>query len=88
MQYNPSPKPALPADPPLMAREAAAVVGVSLATFWRGVGSGRLPSPVYPMPRAPRWFGSELRAALDGLRQTPREAMAARRDSKIPVRAA
>ena len=68
-----------PTDPPLTAKEAAAAVGLSYAAFWRAVAADRLPSPVYPLPRAPRWFGSELRVALDALRQKPNEAKAERR---------
>jgi predicted DNA-binding transcriptional regulator AlpA len=70
-------------DPPLTAREAAAAVGLSLAAFWRAVAADRLPSPVYPLPRAPRWFASELRAALNALRQKPTEAMAGRRAAHL-----
>ncbi len=40
------------ADPPLTAREAAKASGLSLSAFWRAVADGRLPSPVYPLPRA------------------------------------
>jgi predicted DNA-binding transcriptional regulator AlpA len=66
-------------DQPLTAREAAAAVGLSLAAFWRAVAADRLPSPVYPMPRAPRWFGAELRSALSATRRKPHEAKAERR---------
>jgi predicted DNA-binding transcriptional regulator AlpA len=68
-----------PADLPLLAKAAAAEVGLSLAAFWRAVANGRLPQPVYPLPRAPRWFRSELRAALEQHRMLPADAKAARR---------
>jgi predicted DNA-binding transcriptional regulator AlpA len=71
------------ADPPLTAKEAAAAVGLSLGAFWRAVASNRLPLPVYPLPRAPRWFASELREALDALRQKPTEAKAERRAAQL-----
>ena len=70
-------------DPPLTAREAAAQAGLSVPAFWRGVGAGRLPKPVYPAPRAPRWFPSELRAALEVTRTLPAEAKAARRAARL-----
>ena len=70
-------------DPPLTAREAAAQVGLSLPAFWCGVGAGRLPKPTYPAPRAPRWFPSELRAALEVTRALPSEAKAARRAASL-----
>jgi predicted DNA-binding transcriptional regulator AlpA len=66
-------------DPLLVAKESAAEVGLSLPAFWRGVRAGRFPAPFYPAPRAPRWRRSELRAALEALRQMPAEAVAARR---------
>jgi predicted DNA-binding transcriptional regulator AlpA len=75
-------------DLPLLAKEAAAEVGLSLAAFWRAVGAGRLPQPVYPLPRAPRWFRSELRAALQMHRMLPADAKAARRSSRMAAEAA
>jgi len=75
-------------DPFLTAPEAAESVGLSIAAFWRGVASGRLPAPVYPAPKAPRWRRSELLAALEATRALPREAMAARRAAKLAGRAA
>lgn len=71
-------------ETPLPPRAAASeVVGVSPATFWRMVASGRLPAPFYPSPRAPRWLASELRAAMEATRAKPREAMAERRAAKL-----
>ncbi len=65
-------------DPLLKPRAAAAEVGLCPAAFWRAVSLGRLPRPVYPMPRAPRWRRSELLAALSVTRALPAEAKAAR----------
>ncbi len=72
-----------PTDPPLTAQQAAAELGISIAALWKGVAAGRLPAPVYPMSRAPRWFRSELRAALEAQRMTPVEAMSIRRAAKL-----
>jgi predicted DNA-binding transcriptional regulator AlpA len=69
-------------DTLLTAPEAAEAVGLSLAAFWRAVSSGRLPAPLYPAPKAPRWRSSELVAALEATRALPREAMARRRAAK------
>lgn len=66
-------------DPLLNAREAARDVGLSLPAFWRCVSSKRLPAPVYPAPRAPRWYRSELRAAVKATRALPADAKASRR---------
>jgi hypothetical protein len=52
------------------------------------VNEGRLPAPVYVAPRAPRWFRSELIAALEATRALPRDAAAARRAARIASSAA
>jgi len=67
----------------LTAKQSAEEVGLSLAAFWRAVASGRLPAPVYPLPRAPRWRRSELLVALAATRALPRDQMAARRAAKL-----
>jgi predicted DNA-binding transcriptional regulator AlpA len=67
----------------LDAREAAAEVRLSLPAFWKQVRQGRLPKPLYPAPRCPRWVLSELRDALLATRCLPSEAMDARRKAKI-----
>jgi predicted DNA-binding transcriptional regulator AlpA len=72
----------------LTAERAAEAVGLSLAALWRAVASGRLPRPLYPAARAPRWYRHELHAALEATRQLPREAMTARRAAKLASRAA
>jgi len=59
-------------------KEAARLVGLSLPAFYRAVAQGRLPAPVYPMPRAARWYPSELRAALQATRMKPAAAVEAR----------
>jgi predicted DNA-binding transcriptional regulator AlpA len=78
---------AIPPPPPahdlLTAERAAEAVGLSLAALWRAVAAGRLPAPVYPASRAPRWYRHELHAALAETRAKPREAMAERRAAKI-----
>jgi predicted DNA-binding transcriptional regulator AlpA len=70
-------------DPLLNAEESAAEVHLALPTFWRQVKVGRMPKPVYPSPRAPRWWRSELHASLEQTRALPTEQMAARRAEKI-----
>jgi len=67
----------------LTAREAAEALGLSLAGLWRGVAAGRLPCPVYPLPKSPRWRASELLAAVEATRALPREQMACRRATKV-----
>jgi predicted DNA-binding transcriptional regulator AlpA len=70
-------------DPLLNARHSAAEVDLSLPAFWRAVGAERLPAPVYPAPRAPRWRRSELHAALEATRALPARAKAERRAAKL-----
>jgi predicted DNA-binding transcriptional regulator AlpA len=76
------------ATKPLTADAAAELVGLSRPAFYAAVRNGRLPSPVYPAPRAPRWFASELRAALEATRALPRDQVAARRADKLARAAA
>ena len=66
----------------LEAKEAAVEVRLSLPAFWKQVRQGRLPKPLYPAPRCPRWVLGELRAALLATRCLPSEAMASRRKAK------
>lgn len=70
-------------SPMLTAEAAAAEVGLSLPAFWRAVASRRLPSPLYPAPRAPRWRAGELREALDATRALPAEAKAERLAARL-----
>jgi hypothetical protein len=65
------------------AKEAAAVSWLSLPAFWKNVGSGRLPAPSYPAPRCPRWWLSQLRAAIDATACLPFEAKEQRRQARL-----
>jgi hypothetical protein len=56
------PAPAGP-DALLTPREAAAELRIALPTLWRGVAQGRLPAPLYPLPRCPRWRRADLHRA-------------------------
>ena len=68
-----------PARPLLTAQQGAQAVGLSIPAFWKQVKERRLPAPVYPAPRAPRWFEDELVATITKTRALPADAMAARR---------
>lgn len=72
-------------DPLLTARQSAVELNISLPAFWKGVSTGRLPTPVYVLPRAPRWRRSELRAASEGRRMLPAEAKARRKHHRIAI---
>jgi predicted DNA-binding transcriptional regulator AlpA len=75
-------------DLPVTAKQAATLVGLAESAFWRAVAAGRLPAPVYPLPRAPRWIPSELHAAMQATRALPRDQMASRRATKLAAQAA
>ena len=75
-------------DSALCLKKTAAFLGVDVSTVWKGVNEGRLPAPVYAAPRAPRWFRSELIAALEATRALPRDAAAARRAARLASSAA
>lgn len=49
----------------LPAKDAAALVGVSRAQWWKLHSAGKVPLPVYLGAKAPRWRVDELRAWLD-----------------------
>jgi predicted DNA-binding transcriptional regulator AlpA len=72
-----------PPDPLLTAEQSAAEVGLSLPGFWKAVQTHRMPSPVYPLPRPPRWRRSALQAAVQQTRALPAEQKAARRAEKL-----
>jgi prophage regulatory protein len=57
-----------PTDPNQLAlppADAARILGVSRATFFKMHSSGKLPLPVYLTPRCPRWSRAELVAWLE-----------------------
>lgn len=49
----------------LSAKDAAALVGVSRAQWWKLHAAGKTPMPVYLGSKAPRWRVDELRAWLE-----------------------
>jgi predicted DNA-binding transcriptional regulator AlpA len=49
----------------LTAKDAAALVGVSRAQWWKLHSAGKTPLPVYLGSKAPRWRFEELRAWLN-----------------------
>ncbi len=64
-------------------REVAERLGISVPSVWRGVSTGRLPSPSYPVPQAARWDLEELDRAMEALKAMPREALASRRAARL-----
>ena len=72
-----------PDDALLTAKEAAGLVNLSIAAFWRNVCNRRLPEPVYPALRAPRWWRSRLLAAVNATQAHPTDNKIARRKAKL-----
>ena len=70
-------------DALLTANEAAKLLGLTRAGFYQQVAAGRLPHPVYPASRSPRWWRSRLIAALDATELSPSDARKARRKAKL-----
>jgi predicted DNA-binding transcriptional regulator AlpA len=74
----------VPDERPVDKSEARALCGnLPESTFDRNVASGRLPAPIYPAPRSPRWYPSELRAAITGHRMLPAQAKEERRQARL-----
>jgi predicted DNA-binding transcriptional regulator AlpA len=57
-------------DEPLLlnVRGVARVLSTSVTSVWRGVSSGRLPRPVYIMPKTPRWRRGEIESLVAALK--------------------
>lgn len=54
----------VPVDPLLIAREAAAILQISVPTFWRHVANGLVPKPV-KLGGLSRWPKSEILAVIE-----------------------
>jgi len=54
--------------PLLRLPEVLALMGISRATWYRGVKSGKYPKAVHPSERVSAWYLSELEALINGLR--------------------
>lgn len=61
---------------------SAEYLDISKPSFWNGVRDGRLPKPLYPTSRTPRWVPSEIRDAAIRTRAMPCEQAATRAKAK------
>jgi predicted DNA-binding transcriptional regulator AlpA len=48
----------------LTARALAFALSISVRSAWRYARTGRLPAPVYPTPKSPRWNPAAVAAFL------------------------
>jgi hypothetical protein len=62
---------------------AAAHLGVSIVTLWRGVADGRLTPPSYPSEKSPRFNLDTLDADMTRTRAKPSEHEAGRRAARL-----
>jgi excisionase family DNA binding protein len=70
-------------EPLMTVVEVADYLGVTEAAVYIAVKNGRLPRPVYPLSRSPRWRRSEIDAALEATRAMPGAARAERRQARL-----
>ena len=54
--------------PLLRLPEVLALMGISRATWYRGVKSGKYPKAVHPSERVSAWYLSDLETLINGLR--------------------
>jgi hypothetical protein len=73
----------LPPSRWVIAEFAAAHLGVSVATLWRGVGDGRISPPSYPAEKSPRFNLDVLDADMARTRSRPSENEAGRRAARL-----
>lgn len=64
MSQNSNPQHASAIDPLLTAREAAAILQISISTFWRRVADGTVPKPV-KLGGLSRWPKSEIFGVIE-----------------------
>jgi hypothetical protein len=73
----------LPPSPWVGPEIAAARIGVSIATLWRGVSDGRISPPSYPSEKTPRFNIEVLDADMSRARAKPSENEAGRRAARL-----
>ena len=73
----------LPPSPWVPPETAAAHIGVSIATLWRGVADGRITPPSYPSEKTPRFHLDVLDADMSRARAKPSENEAGRRAARL-----
>jgi predicted DNA-binding transcriptional regulator AlpA len=70
-------------EPLVTLKQVAAYVGLTEPGVYNAIKAGRLPMPVYPLPRAPRWRLSEIDKLLERTRTSPTLARAERRQARL-----
>ena len=65
-------------EPLIDADAGAKLLRLSRSGFWNAVRKDRVPNPFYPTERAPRWYASELLAAVKKTRARPADKSAKR----------
>jgi hypothetical protein len=70
-------------DDELNPEAAAAFLGISPASLWRAVATGRIDPPSYPSPRTPRFNRGLMRRSKERNRELPRNAAEMRRRVRL-----
>jgi len=70
-------------EPLMTVVDVAEYLGVTEPGVYLAVKNARLPKPVYPLSRSPRWRRSEIDAALEQTRAMPGAARAERRQKRL-----
>jgi excisionase family DNA binding protein len=70
-------------EPLMSAVDLAEYLAVTVPGVYLAIKNGRLPPPMYPLSRSPRWRRSEVDAFLEKTRTSPTQARADRRQKRI-----
>jgi hypothetical protein len=74
---NPEPEPLMSPD------DLAKYLNVTTVAVYLAIKAGRIPPPIYPLLRSPRWRRTEVDAFLEKTRATPTQARVARRQALL-----
>jgi hypothetical protein len=75
--------PPLPPTRWVTVEQAAAHLGISIVTLWRGVTDGRITPPSYPSEKSPRFNLDVIDSDMERVRRLPMEHEAGRRAMRL-----
>jgi predicted DNA-binding transcriptional regulator AlpA len=67
----------------MSAVDVAEYLAITVPGLYLAVRAGRLPRPLYPLSRSPRWKRSDVDTFLEKTRTTPTQARADRRQARL-----
>lgn len=83
MNANPHPPEDTTIEPLMALVDLVEYLNITPAGVYLAIKAGRIPPPVYPLSRSPRWRRSEVDALLEKTRTSPTQARADRRQARI-----